>query len=145
MRKYLLFSMILLFMTAVSSFAVENNRVLPVTVLFTGNDNLTHFRKESWILKDFAIGANATQTEFKEADSIGVLRLEAGTFFDWHPAPRKQFVLVISGRIEIKAGDGENKIFDPGKILIAADDLGRGHQTQVLDNQPAVIICVPIP
>ncbi len=145
MVKSFIFGIIWFLVTAVSGSAGQKDSFLPVTVLFSGQDNLTHFRDEPWILKDFEIGANAKQTEFKEADSIGVLRLEVGSFFDWHPAPRKQFVLVISGRIEIKAGDGENRIFEPGKILIAADDLGRGHQTKPLGDQAAVIICVAIP
>jgi quercetin dioxygenase-like cupin family protein len=145
MMRYILFGIIWLLVTAVPGSAGQKDISLPVTVLFSGQDNLTHFRDEPWILKDFEIGANAKQTEFREADTIGVLRLEAESFFDWHPAPRKQFVLVISGRIEIKAGDGEKRIFEPGKILIAADDLGRGHQTKPLGDQPAVIVCVAIP
>ena len=38
-------------------------------------------------------------------------RLEAGYSGDWHPAPRRQFDFILSGRIELTASDGEVRSF----------------------------------
>jgi hypothetical protein len=43
-------------------------------------------------------------------------RLEAGFFGDWHPAPRRQFVVVLSGGIELTVSDGEKRTFGPGGV-----------------------------
>jgi len=31
-----------------------------------------------------------------------------GRFLDWHPAPRRQFVVILSGQLEIGLGDGSS-------------------------------------
>ncbi len=37
------------------------------------------------------------------------------TMLDWHPAPRRQYVIVISGQLEIGFGDGTTRRFRPGR------------------------------
>jgi hypothetical protein len=49
---------------------------------------------------------------------------EAGA---WHPAPRRQLVIVLSGMVEITVSDGETRTFTPGAVLLAEDLHGRGH------------------
>jgi hypothetical protein len=46
---------------------------------------------------------------------------------DWHPAPRRQLVINISGEVEITASDGEVRVFGPGSIMLADDTTGKGH------------------
>jgi quercetin dioxygenase-like cupin family protein len=52
---------------------------------------------------------------------------EGETVRDWHPAPRRQMVVVLSGRLEIQTGDGATKTFYPGDVLLADDLTGQGH------------------
>lgn len=48
---------------------------------------------------------------------------------DWkaHVAPRRQFVLVISGRMAVETTDGTRREFGPGDFVLAEDTTGRGH------------------
>jgi hypothetical protein len=48
-------------------------------------------------------------------------------FIDWHNAPRRQFVVNLSGEVEITVSDGETRRFGPGSILLAEDVDGKGH------------------
>ena len=48
-------------------------------------------------------------------------------FIDWHNAPRRQFVVNLTGEVEITVSDGEKRRFGPGSILLAEDVTGKGH------------------
>lgn len=50
--------------------------------------------------------------------------------FDWHTAPRRQFIVLLDGEIEITAGTGEVRRFRGGDILLVEDTEGRGHLTK---------------
>ena len=62
-----------------------------------------------------------------------------GRFLDWHPAPRRQFVIILSGQLEIGCGDGSTQVFGPGDARLVEDTTGKGHTTRVHGNQPAVM------
>ena len=59
-------------------------------------------------------------------------RLEPGYTSDWHPAPRRQFVFVLSGAIEVTVTDRETRSFGPGSVVLVEDTVGAGHQTRAL-------------
>ena len=56
----------------------------------------------------------------------------AETDHDWHPAPRRQLVVLLDGEIEIEVGDGERRRFRGGDVLLVEDTAGRGHRTRTL-------------
>ena len=43
---------------------------------------------------------------------------------DWHPAPARQFVLLLKGELEVEAGDGERRRFNEGSIVFVEDTKG---------------------
>jgi hypothetical protein len=48
---------------------------------------------------------------------------------DWetHVAPRRQWLVVTSGRVAVTVSDGERREFGPGDVLFAEDVEGEGH------------------
>jgi mannose-6-phosphate isomerase-like protein (cupin superfamily) len=48
----------------------------------------------------------------------------------WHPAPKRQFMYVLSGTAEITVSDGETRSFGPGSILLVEDVTGKGHSAR---------------
>jgi hypothetical protein len=46
---------------------------------------------------------------------------------DWHNAPRRQFVVNLTGAVEIVVSDGHARGFGPGSIVCAEDLTGKGH------------------
>jgi hypothetical protein len=62
-----------------------------------------------------------------------IFRETADTYdFDWHPAPRRQWVVLLDGEIELETGDGEKRRFRGGDLLLLEDTQGRGHRTRQL-------------
>jgi hypothetical protein len=45
--------------------------------------------------------------------------------FDWHPAPHRQYIILLDGEIEIECGD----------ILFLEDTWGSGHRTRTTDGK----------
>jgi hypothetical protein len=63
---------------------------------------------------------------------------EPGVMQDWHPAPQRQFVVILSGQLEIGFEDGSTKVFGPGDARLIEDTTGKGHTTIALGNEPCV-------
>lgn len=55
-----------------------------------------------------------------------------GHQYDWHNAPRKQWVITLQGEIEVELRDGTKRRFAPGSMLLAEDLTGSGHATKVV-------------
>jgi len=63
---------------------------------------------------------------------------------DWHPAPARQFVIMLEGLVEIEVGSGEKRLFQPGDILLAEDTTGQGHRSRIPDGNPRRSIFVTL-
>lgn len=50
--------------------------------------------------------------------------------YDWHPAPQKQYIVLLDGEIEIEVSDGEIRTFKGGEIILVEDVSGNGHRTK---------------
>jgi hypothetical protein len=57
-----------------------------------------------------AIGASALQP----ASACAFLSVPAGYFGDWHPSPKRQWLVFISGQMEFETSDGERFHGRPG-------------------------------
>ena len=105
--------------------------------LYTGADGQSHIetidldKASAW-----AAGLATTNISFRSAPP--------GRFQDWHPAPRRQFVIILSGQLEIGLGDGSKHIFGPGDARLVEDTTGKGHTTATHGNQPCVTATVPL-
>ena len=106
--------------------------------LYTGDDGQSHF--EELDLPAGPVHGSPTQA----ATGIRFRRAEPGEFIDWHPAPRRQYVITLSGHGEIEVGDGTVRRFGPGDVVLAEDLTGKGHLTRVLGNEPRVSAAVPL-
>lgn len=79
---------------------------------------------------DWVDGIDTTQIRF------GIR--EPGVLQDWHPAPQRQFVIILSGQLEIGFEDGSKKVFGPGDARLVEDITGKGHTTIALGDEPCV-------
>ena len=67
-----------------------------------------------------------------------------GRVLDWHPAPRRQFVIILSGQLEIGFEDGSKHVFGPGDARLVEDTTGKGHTTRTFGNEPCVTATIPL-
>lgn len=79
--------------------------------------------------------------------TIGVIfrRTPADQFIDWHPAPRRQFVVTLSGQAEVEASDGEVRQIGPGTVMLAEDLDGKGHITRGVGTEDRISLFIPLP
>lgn len=57
----------------------------------------------------------------------------------WHPAPARQFVIVVSGAIAVEVSDGEARRLDAGSMIFFEDVVGRGHLNCIVDDQKIML------
>ena len=114
---------------------------MQVVRIYTGDDGETHF--EDLDLPYEAI-ANAQVTAMRGASGIQFRKTPSGSFIDWHPAPRRQYVITLEGQAEIGIGDGTKRIFNPGDVLLADDLTGRGHTTAAVGGTTRVSVAIPL-
>ncbi|WP_316796777.1 hypothetical protein [Pedobacter agri] len=61
-----------------------------------------------------------------------------------HPAPRRQYVITLKGKLKFTVSNGTNFIIEPGIILIAADTSGEGHTWEILDGNEWERLYLPL-
>ena len=71
-------------------------------------------------------------------------RSPADQYIDWHPAPRRQFVITLSGEAEVEASDGEVRRITPGTVMLADDTTGKGHITRGVGTEERLSLFVPL-
>ena len=89
-------------------------------------------------------GGVARLSDSFASPNVKLLRLPGGLDQPPHPAPEPQFVVVLSGRIEVETtGDKRIKSWGPGEFFIASDHDGVGHSTRV-HGDPVTLMFVPL-
>ena len=105
--------------------------------LYTGPDQQSHIEPiDPAKAAGWKEGLATTKISFSE--------WPVGRDLDWHPAPRRQFVIILSGQLEIGLGDGTKQVFGPGDARLVEDTTGKGHTTRVVGNVPVVTATVPL-
>jgi quercetin dioxygenase-like cupin family protein len=93
--------------------------------LFTGEDGDSH-----------VVEGNVSLSLPTDVTTISFAESPAHASFDWHNAPRVQFVITLSGTLEFTTRDGTAFTLRPGDVLVAADTTGSGHKWRLIDDQP---------
>ena len=100
--------------------------------------------------------SETVEVEFTEATRAGRLspRLPAtGIIFrevppdydlDWHPAPRRQYIINLDAGVQITASDGEVRRIGAGEVLLVEDTWGKGHLSKALEARMRHCIFVPV-
>ena len=52
-----------------------------------------------------------------------------------HPAPGRQWVVMLRGTVEATTSDGESRRFGPGVAVLVEDTHGAGHRTRVVGDE----------
>jgi len=114
--------------------ADTGEKTMRVVRLYTGPDNKSHFEDIDVPLKDG--GKIGFLSERMNATGI-VFRETAGNYdYDFHVAPRRQYVVNLQGEVEIEVGDGTKRILRTGDILLAEDTTGQGHISRAVAGKP---------
>ena len=91
---------------------------------------------ETWTIGTREHGHGTFVSDLIPCDSVRLAETEPGGVYDWHPAPRKQVVVTLTGTIEFTFGNGEVLLVKPGDVFLAADVEGRGHKWRIVGDEP---------
>ena len=103
--------------------------------LYSGDDGESH-------IEVIDPASHPAWTELQNAKGIVFRALPLGFFSDWHVAPRRQYLITLSGEAEIGLGDGTVHRLGPGDVNLAEDLTGRGHTTRVVGDVPRVVATI---
>ena len=54
---------------------------------------------------------------------------------DWHPAPRRQYIVNLDAGVQITSSDGEMRRIGAGEVRLVEDTHGKGHLSKALDGR----------
>lgn len=122
------------------SAAAQTGKPLKITRLYTGADGQTHAQEI-----EVKFGPGGTDP-FKLMAGAGaeIRRAPPGRVADWHTAPRRQYVITLSGHGEVELIDGTKIELGPGDIDLAEDLTGKGHITRTVGNEDRVTLQIPV-
>src|SRR5262245_32025174 len=63
---------------------------------------------------------------------------------DWHPAPRRQYIVNLDAGVEITASDGEKRRIGAGEIILVEDTWGKGHLSKAVDGKVRHCLFIPV-
>ena len=95
--------------------------------LYTGDDGQSHFEElDSSQRSEFFNGTRpATGLLFRNGFASHIVH--------FHRAPRRRWVITLSGSVDIGTGDGTTVTFRPGDVFLAEDLTGQGHTAKPHD------------
>ena len=116
---------------------------MKVVRIYTGADAQSHFENLDIPYNQSHIGGLTApvtaETVFFRDTAMG-----GPEVYDFHVAPRRQFVIHLAGQVEIECGDGTKRQFGVGDVLLADDTTGQGHISREIQG-PRVQIFVTLP
>jgi len=110
--------------------------------LYVGPEGETHFR--------------GVEVEWSDHHDWGTLstRLPAtrvmfckgvsGYDLGWHPAPCRQYMIVLQGGVEVTASDGERRTIAVREVVLVEDITGKGHRSRIFNDDLYRAIFVPV-
>jgi hypothetical protein len=124
--------------------AAQRQATTTISRLYTGGDGQSHAEDT-----EVAWRPAKLRPELSESDSVKVtaaqfLRWPRGFVWEGHPASKRQYVIIVSGRGEVDAVGGKRIQLTPGRVLLAEDVTGKGHTTRVGPDEDLVMLLVPL-
>jgi hypothetical protein len=111
---------------------------IKVTRIYTGPDGKTKVEESTIPLKPRDSGSETSASI--PVTSMQFRHTTPAYNLDWHPAPRRQIVVTLSGESEIELEGGRKMRFGPGHILLAEDTTGQGHKSRAVPGTDRVAL-----
>ena len=110
--------------------------------LYEDANGISHFRD---VEIDWVEERHSSKLSAKLPASGIIFRETSGDYdLDWHPAPRRQYIINLDAGVQITASDGETRIIGAGEVLLVEDTTGKGHLSKAVDGKMRRSIFVPI-
>ena len=115
---------------------------MKVTRIIEDASGVSAFADDSLTLEDH--GTIGRLSRLFPAEGVIFRETRPGYDYDWHPAPQRQYIVLLDGEIEIEVGTGEVRQFRGGEVLLVEDTEGRGHRTRSIGDTPRRSLVIPL-
>jgi len=115
-----------------------------VTRLYTGADSESHAQDNDVTWRTAKLHPDLRESESVKVTGAQFLRWPRGFVWAGHPASKRQYVIVVSGRGEVDVAGGKKVQLTPGRVLLAEDVTGKGHTTRIGPDEDLVMLLVPL-
>ena len=90
--------------------------------------------------------SSAAAANCRRLPATGVIfrETEAEHNVDWHPAPRRQYIVNLDAGVKITASDGESRLIGAGEVILVEDTTGKGHLSDHVEGKIRHSIFIPI-
>ena len=122
--------------------AGQTRTPVKVTRLYTGPDGKTKMEEYQIPLK--AQGGGTELSNTVAVETLQFRRTNQDYNLDWHPAPRRQYVVTLSGESEVELEGGKKIRLGPGHILLAEDTTGQGHISRAIGSKDRVSLFITL-
>ena len=110
---------------------------MQIVRVYSGDDGESHFQD---LTPD-----QLAEMVFPIGDGpINLRRRPSPSILDFHNAPRRQYVINLSGIAEYETADGSKRRLVPGDVLVAEDLTGHGHIARSIGDEFRVSLSVPL-
>src|SRR5919204_1907308 len=110
--------------------------------LYTDASGESHFRDIEVVWVEERRGSKLS--ERLPANGIIFRQAPATYDLDWHPAPRRQYIINLDAGVQLTASDGESRVIGAGEVILVEDVKGKGHLSKAVGNQLRHCIFVPV-
>ena len=110
--------------------------------IYADDDGESHFRdiEIEWV-KDLGHG----QLSDRMSATGIIFRKTSGDYdLDWHPAPRRQYIVNLDAAVQVTASDGEVRVIRAGEVFLVEDTFGKGHLSRSVDGMTRHSLFIPI-
>ena len=110
--------------------------------LYTDAQGQSHFRdiEVEWVEE----GRAGKLSKRLPATGIIFREVQPDYDLDWHPAPRRQYIVNLDAGVKITASDGESRFIAAGDVILVEDTTGKGHLSDHLEGKIRHSLFIPI-
>jgi len=126
---------------------INASKPLAYVRIYCDTDGSSHFADEfmPFSLVDFAPPAPPISvSSVMAAESVAILSSSPEWRGDWHPAPRRLLMFMLSGTLEAEVTDGEIRGFSSGAVILVEDTACKGHISRVVSDERVYMATVPL-
>jgi hypothetical protein len=124
------------------SLRTQGSGAMRIHNLYTDANGQSHFRD---IEVEWAEERRGSKLS-RKLPATGVIfrETQAEHNVDWHPAPRRQYIVNLDAGVKITASDGESRFIAAGDVILVEDTTGKGHLSDHVEGKIRHSLFIPI-
>lgn len=115
---------------------------MQVVRVYTGADGRSHF--EDVDVEMTESGPYGRISKMIGARGLLFREVDGDYSLEFHNAPRRQYVVNLTGSVDLEVGDGTVRRLGPGEVLLAEDTTGQGHKSRAVAGEARTCLFIPL-